>query len=277
MLEVRCHADARAFLERAETWLSASEMENGVALASARHARTDDSRYQKPVYWATIEEQGELLGCAFRTPPYLLGVTALPDQALAPLIASVDEVYAQLPGVSGPEPTASRFAAAWAEARDLRWKIDAAHRLYALGMPAEPANAPAGRLRIATDGDAALTHAWGAAFIREAGVKHLDATFFLELLRARQLYLWDDGEPRALAAPIRHTATGAAIGVLYTPLPSRGRGYGKAAIAALGRVLQERGVRDLYLYADPANKAAGAIAEKLGYRPIADTVDIAFG
>ena len=98
----------------------------------------------------------------------------------------------------------------------------------------------------------------------------------LELLRARQLYIFEDGEPRTLAAPIRHTATGAAIGVLYTALPARGRGYAKAAIEALARTLKERGVRDVYLYADPANKAAGAIAEKLGFRPIADTVDIAF-
>jgi hypothetical protein len=48
-LQVVRHPDARAFLARAEPWLVATEMQNGMALTSARNARLDDSHYQKPV------------------------------------------------------------------------------------------------------------------------------------------------------------------------------------------------------------------------------------
>ena len=33
-------------------------MQNGMALTSARFARADEWRYEKPVYWATIEDDG---------------------------------------------------------------------------------------------------------------------------------------------------------------------------------------------------------------------------
>ena len=102
MLAVVRHADARAFLERAEAWLLESEMENAVLVTSARQARADDSRYQKPVYWATIEDDGRIVGCAYRTPPYALGITPLSDDAVARLVADVSGVYAALSGVSGP-------------------------------------------------------------------------------------------------------------------------------------------------------------------------------
>ena len=69
MLTVRRHPDVRAFLARAETWLLEAEIERAAPLQSARQARIDDSRYQKPQYWATIENDGEVSGCAYRTPP----------------------------------------------------------------------------------------------------------------------------------------------------------------------------------------------------------------
>ena len=92
------HPDARAFLERAESWLAAREIENAVVLQSARQARANDTHYERPIYWATIENDGELIGCAYRTPPYKVGVTKLPDDAIAPLVKDLDATY---PGAIG--------------------------------------------------------------------------------------------------------------------------------------------------------------------------------
>jgi len=49
-----------------------------MTLQSARFASTDDSAFEKHLYWATVEDCVEIVGCAFRTPPYLLGMSALP-------------------------------------------------------------------------------------------------------------------------------------------------------------------------------------------------------
>jgi RimJ/RimL family protein N-acetyltransferase len=273
-VQVVRHPDARSFLERAETWLTASEMENGMALTSARNARIDDSRYEKPVYWATIEDDGKIVGCAFRTPPYRLGVTALTDTGIAALLVNVAAVYPTLSGVSGPEPTANVLAAAWCRTRGGTATVRVRQRLHSLRVLVPPARPPKGALRLAAENDSALVRAWAEAFIREAGVEGVNAGFFAQLLKARQVHLWDDGEPRCIGAAIRHTPHASAIGVLFTPRELRGRGYGTATVAALSERLFSGGKKGCYLYADPENKAVNRIVGSLGYEPVFDSTDI---
>ncbi|HET7133906.1 MAG TPA: GNAT family N-acetyltransferase, partial [Gammaproteobacteria bacterium] len=98
--------------------------------------------------------------------------------------------------------------------------------------------------------------------------------FFVDLIKAQQVYLWDDGEPRCLAAAIKHTAQASAIGVLYTPAEIRRRGYGTATIATLSQRLFEKGTKGCYLYADPDNTAVSRIVGGMGYQRVHDAVDI---
>lgn len=276
-LRVVRHADARSFLTRAEAWLVASEIKNGMVLTSARNARHDDSRYQKPVYWTTIEDAGAIVGCAFRTPPYRLGVTALTDTAIAALLVNVGSVYRTLPGVSGPEPTANVLAAAWCRIRGGTMLVRIRQRMHSLRVLVPPARPPHGMLRLATEADADLVRTWATQFLREARVEDVQPAFFAQLIKAQQVYLWDDGEPRCLAATIRHSAHASTIGVLFTPQESRGCGYGTATVAALSHLLFQGGTKGCYLYADPADTAVNRIVGSLGYERVHDTTDIDFG
>ena len=57
---------------------------------------------------------GELIGCAYRTPPFKVGVTVLPEAAIAPLVADLAATYpGAIAGFSGPDPTVSNVATAW--------------------------------------------------------------------------------------------------------------------------------------------------------------------
>jgi uncharacterized protein len=94
------------------------------------------------------------------------------------------------------------------------------------------------------------------------------------LVKARQVYLWDDGQPRCLAAAIKHTVQASAIGVLYTPAELRRRGYGTAAVAALSHQLFQTGTKACYLYADPDNTAVSRIVGGMGYQRVHDATDI---
>ena len=116
---------------------------------------------------------------------------------------------------------------------------------------------------------------WGEAFVKEAGVGH-DRGLFTQLLRARTAYLWNDEEPRCLAASIRRTPRASAIGVLFTPLAWRGRGYGTAAVAALSGLLFDGGSSSCYLYAHPENTAVSRIVGGIGYQRVQDQSDIDF-
>ena len=70
--------------------------------------------YESPLYFATVERAGEVQGCAFRTPPYKLGLTRMPVEAASLVASDVAEVYDSLPAVLGPLDVARRVGDAWA-------------------------------------------------------------------------------------------------------------------------------------------------------------------
>jgi predicted GNAT family acetyltransferase len=274
MLRVLRHPDARTFLIRAETWLLESNVERAGALQSARNARANDSHHQRPMYWATIEDGGSIVGCAFRTPPYLVGVTALPTEALAPLVADLAEVYEHVSGFSGPEGTAAGLADAWSAARGATCRLTARQRLFEL--PAAPAasDAPSGVLRLAGREELSLAQSWGAALALDSPGTPFDGKFCSQLALAKRLYFWVDDLPRCMIGVARESDKSAAVGLVYTPAAYRGKGYATTALGALQRLFVERGALRAYLYVDPTNDAVLALANALGGRVVHDEIDI---
>jgi hypothetical protein len=275
MLRVCAHTDAGAFLARAESWLQKSEIQHAMPLQSARRARADDSKFERPTYWATVEDADAIVGCAFRTPPYLVGVTALPETAIGPVVENLERVYRSLPGVAGAEPTASAFASAWTAAHGGSWRVQSRQRLYLHRALVPEDSAPRGSLRLANAADLERARSWGTEFMRESHVP-LDGRFCAELIRHGRLYFWDDGEPCCMLGVLRETPDSGAIGVIYTPPNLRERGYARAGIAALSRLWLERGVLNSYVCGDPANIVGDAICLRLGYEIVQDSADIHF-
>ena len=276
MLALHRHLDARAFLERAEAWLLTREIEHGVVLQSARQARADDTHYERPIYWATLEDDGRLVGCAYRTPPYKVGVTVLPDAAIEPLVADLGATYpGAIGGFSGPDPTVSTLARAWVERRGGVWSVNTRGRLMSLsGSIEHDRESKKGVLRLAGASDTALAQSWGAAASIDSGIAALDGNLCTQLLRARLLYFFADDQPRCMIGLLRETRDSVAIGIVYTPAAFRGQGYGTAALRAFSRLLDERGVENRYLWVDPKSDGAQALAAKLGCRFIYDSLDI---
>ena len=276
MLTLHRHADAGAFLARAEAWLQAREIEHGVVLQSARHARAGETHYERdaPTYWATLEADGQIVGCACRTPPFKVGVTALPDAAIAPLVADLAATYAgPIGGFSGPAPIVSALASAWVEQRGGSWAVNTRGRLLSFSTEHAPAMRP-GVLRLAAASDAALAQSWGAAASIDSGIAALDGTLCLQLLRAKLLYFWTDDQPRCMLGLLRETRDSVAVGIVYTPAAFRGQGHATAALPALGALLDERSVANRYLWIDPEADAAQALARKLSCRFVYDSLDV---
>ena len=274
MMRVCLHPDARAFLARAEPWLKRAEMEHSMALQSARYARTDGWRFQQPLYWATVEDSSQIVGCAFRTPPYRLGITALPLDAIPKLVESVGAIYRTVSGVAGPEPAAKAFTAAWLGQRGGSSLVRSRQRLLEHKAIVPVASSPRGTLRLATGADAATAQQWGTAFARESGLKMLDGGVCASLIPDRRLYFWDDAGPRCMLGVLRETNDAAAIGILYTPPTLRERGYATASVVAFSQHLLDRGLKRSYVCLDPADAAAYSVCSKLGFGVVQDTVDI---
>jgi len=276
MLELHRHPDARSFLTRAEPWLLTREIEHSVVLQSARQARADDSRYERPIYWATIEDAGRLVGCAYRTPPFKVGVTLLPDAAIAPLVADLVATYpGPIGGFSGPDPTVSTLATAWVDRRGGSWTVNTRGRLMSFSEgTGDDGASKKGVLRLANTNDTALAQSWGAAASIDSGIAALDGNLCVELIRAKLLYFFADDRARCMIGLLRETRESVAVGIVYTPATFRGQGYGTAALRALNRLLDERGVKNRYLWIDPRSDGAQALAAKLGCRFVIDSLDI---
>ena len=66
------------------------------------------------------------------------------------------------------------------------------------------------------------------------------------------------------------------VAPVYTPPDERGHGYATALVADLSRELLARGRRWCFLYADLANPSANRIYRAIGYRPVADALQLRF-
>lgn len=267
------HGDGETFMRRARPWLISTEAENTLVLGIA--TQTDD--VTEPAYFATIEQDDAVVGCAVRTPPRKLVVTRMPPSTAAPLAVDVGHCFDELPGVIGPPVAARELAQLWCERHGLQQRDAMQQRLYQLRHVVPPDRPPPGELRIAAPRDAALVVSWIDCFLREAGVQMRSVPARVaRMIAAGDLVLWHDEIPRSLAGCSGRSPHGARIGYVYTPAEWRGRGYASACVAAYSQHLLYSGAQFCCLYTDLANPTSNAIYVRIGYEPVCDSVDIDF-
>ena len=293
------HSGPRTFLDRAEPWLLRREAENNLALGvaaslagerpapvSTHAAPAPDPPPPapgSPTYFATIERGGKVAGCAFRTPPYKLGLTRMPLDAVPLLARSVAEAYGELPAVLGPDSVARAFGEAWGQLQGVRASPGARQRIHTLERVVPPSRMAPGEMRRAGPADIPLVAGWLGAFMRETGLGDPGDP----LVRARRLCgveggnrllgLWVDGEPVSMAGFPAHTRHGVRIGYVYTPEACRRRGYATALVAGLSSHALDLGFSHCVLYTDLANPTSNRIYRSVGYRPLQDVMDVEFG
>jgi len=276
-MRIRRFDTAAAFLERAEPWLLEQEAENNLVLGIARQLSGGDHPYRAPIYLATVEDHGAVCGCAYRTPPYKLGITQVPAAAMALLVDDVAEMYATIPAILGPEREALQFADLWIQRVGGQWEPGMRQRVQALEQVIPPDEPAPGALREARAADLSLVADWAASFIRDVGVPGGQSRALAErLVDQGAMYLWEHDEIRSMASVSGKTQRGIRIGYVYTPPEFRGRGYATSAVAALSQLMLDRGRRFCFLYTDLANPTSNAIYKRIGYESVCDVVDINF-
>lgn len=276
-LHIQTCSSPDAFVRRAEPWLLEAEAENNLLLGLGRKLQESVAGFEPPIFLATIEDAGAVVGCAFRTPPFKLGITRMPEEALPLLVDEVERVYRDIPAVLGPEPQARVFAALWSERRGVAARAGMRQGIYQLERVIPPSRLPAGRLRTGSQEDVRLVVTWLSAFSAEAGLPPVDAERkAAEDVARGALCLWEDGEPRSMAGEVAHTPHGARIGYVYTPPEWRGRGYASACVAGLSQRVLGSGRRFCFLYTDLSNPTSNAIYQRIGYERVCDVTDYEF-
>ncbi|NKB89352.1 MAG: GNAT family N-acetyltransferase [Acidobacteria bacterium] len=278
-LRVRRAKSPADFRQRAEPWLLQREAEHNLLLGVIPGLVDGSYPLEGPAYLATIESNDRVVGCAFRTPPFHLGVTRLPAGAIAPLVEDVARTYDRLSGVIGPPADALGVAQHWARLHGGQSRIAMQQGIYELRDLDLPVRMPAGAMRWASPADAPGLYAWGQAFVEETGIPAHDVNGLTDRFVAEgSVVVWEhDGAPRAMAVATGPTPHGIRIGFVYTPPACRGQGLASALVAELSRAQFEAGRALCFLYTDLTNPTSNRIYQRLGYRQVGRSAEIVVG
>ncbi|MFB7475348.1 GNAT family N-acetyltransferase [Kitasatospora sp. NPDC056184] len=275
------------FRGRAGGFLAANPAENTVLLTITDRLTARGPRYYgdgAPVFgWWSPEPDGPVAGAFLQTPPFAPRLGLMPERAAAELaveLAGTRDGATPLAGVGGGAAVVRAFGDAWAGATGATATVRTNERLYRLGELTGPPRPPAGRPRLAGAADRELLIRWFDAFAAEVDIRIPDTAMVVDDRTAGgQLHLWEDGagRPVAVAGASAVVAGMSRIGPVYTPHEARGRGYASGVTAAASAAALAGGAQEVLLYTDLANPTSNAIYQQIGYRPVADCLELAFG
>lgn len=280
--------EPQAFIQHAGSFLLEREAEHNLMLGLAAELEHNLLVWGSQPYMAVVKDAGRVIGAALMTPPHNLILSHMEeDAALHAIAADVATFDAAPPGVLAASAQAARFAEIWCAPRGLRPQRNVAERIFQL-TAVRPTRAVPGSMRVATKADRPLLVAWIGAFHAEATPHNAGATAEETAAHAekaadrwfssptRTMYLWDDGEPVALAGTGGPTAHGIRIGPVYTPPEQRQRGYASALVAAASQRQLDSGRAFCFLYTDLSNPTSNHIYQEIGYQPVVDVDEIRF-
>jgi GNAT superfamily N-acetyltransferase len=259
-------ADVVPFLER-------DPVRNTVLLTALANLRAGGGYNDAAPWFAWVVADGNTVGAALRTPPYkvaLSGMSADAARALGRALSSYE-----LPGGFGDVATVGAFAEGAGRTHAVRIR----EIQYVQEEVTPPPPAP-GTPRPYAHGDADLYVQWEADFAAEAGV--MRSADPLGSLRSRistggGLWLWEvDGVPVSMCGRTPAVAGVPRMGPVWTPPEHRRRGYAAAITAHVCQEAFAAGARACTLFADAANPTANGIYERIGFRPVAETVEADF-
>ena len=230
-------------------------------------------------YLASLHAATGVAGAALRTPGRKLLLTPMAEDGCARVAEDVTEVVPSLEGVLAEQATARAFADVWCRRTGQRPRDGFAQRLLVLEALAPPVGVP-GALRPAARAESHGLGAWVLAFLSEVELD--EPRVPPERIAGRriergELFVWDHGGARAIAAVVGRSPKAARIGLVYTPPEWRGRGYASALVAALAERLRAEGCPTCSLFTMRDNPLTNRLYERLGFTHRADYQDVWWG
>lgn len=286
-MHIQSYTRAADFLTAATAWLLEHEATHNLLLGLAGELVHNPQLYgQEAPFFALVTSQGQPVGAALRTPPYLLSLGLFDaterEAALAALADLALQRYPDLNGVSGPSESSDLFAQLWQTRTARSAQRTMAQRIYQLTQVSPPAGM-AGILRAAHDHDRNMLIDWFMGFHRDAmGAepdKHKAAISVARWLESpgRSLFVWEHaGQPVSMTGVAGTTPHGIRVSAVYTPAELRRHGYASACVAAVSQRMLDQGRRFCFLYTDLANPISNSIYQRIGYRPVCDVNEYHF-
>jgi predicted GNAT family acetyltransferase len=276
-MNLTLHPSAADFLTAAGPTLEQAEATNNLMLGLANRLTANPHFYSEadPLL-ATVEDGGELLLAALRTPPFPLVIFSPhpdPAEAIKTLVRHLADAGESLPGVNGPVPLSENFARRWARRAGVGYEIEMRERVYEIRQVVPPHGVP-GFMRQPRPEELDLIAEWYYAFNLEAlGEDDRPSTRVVaeRAVANGNLFVWDvDGQVVSMAGTGRRTPHGMSVGPVYTPPELRGHGYASAVTAALSQRILDQGHQFAALFTNLDYPTSNKIYMQIGYVPLAD-------
>ena len=248
----------------------------------------DKSDWRDPAHWlmATVADGAGIRLCAVMTPPHNITLYAT-DNIIDPAAVSclIDGLEGrEIPGVMTDIRLAEHFAGEYTRRRGMSYSVNMKLRIHEL-TSVNPDTERIGRLRPMDEGDMAFFPYWLEAFYTVVHRNHdekemnipQDAAHYRQRIAAGGLYVLEvGGVPVSMAGLRRDIQRVIGINCVYTPPYERRKGYASAIVAGLSQLGLDRGFEKCVLYTDLANPISNSIYQKIGYRPVCDSLEIGF-
>lgn len=271
--------DTEEFAARAEAFLAARIERNVLATVLINIRDGHPAAGSESLFACGFDPRGELRAAALRTSPWPMLVSEIDASDADALLDLWLDADPSPSGVNGIAPAARAVAAGWAARTGGRTRVKMRQAMHVLERVADPSRPGAGELRAAEPAHRELLAGWMRAFIEEVGILGAERAGEIvdaQLLRGR-LSVWFDEQPVSMVS-ISPTVAGATrVIAVYTPPELRARGYASSAVAAVSRQALASGAQRCALFTDLSNPTSNKIYADVGYRPIAEWEEHAFG
>lgn len=142
-------------------------------------------------------------------------------------------------------------------------------------MPITPAS---GMWRVAKEKDLKLLREWSFAFVAECNLDEPPEEteeVVRRYVESRQLFIWEDPKPVAMAGFGGITPNGVRVNMVYTRPNARARGYAASLVAAISHKLLASGAhKQCFIIVDADNAPALKVYERLGYRRVSESLEM---
>jgi len=282
----KLYSDVKAFYGDVYDVLMKKEAQNMLILGNLiiGYEGKDTFGWRNTAEWAmaavSCDEKIRLV--ALMTPPYGITMYACGDfdKELDCLIDGLISSRINVPAVIAEKSLAAAFAEKYCIKMGLGQEIAMSQRIYQLDTV--NLNVPQiGRFREADERDLSFMPFWYEDFF--ASATNIDAKIGGDIEKYRHVVtsgktflLEDNGCAVSVAMISRQTASAACVSYVYTPPYFRGRGYASSVVAQLSQKCLDEGFKSCVLYTDLKNPTSNSIYKKIGYKPIADSLEIKF-
>ncbi len=275
------YTDAKKLLEDFGTVLLKHEAENSVCIVVLETIKSNPDRYPERYMCGIFDNDGTPLGVAWLTPPFALGMSDLPSNAISCVIDFARSLPCKIPGIFAPAGLVKDFISEFEKQNKIQIKEEKNQRTFKLEKVIPPTGVH-GKAKLATESDKELLYDWGQRFYQDCGFHQISfeqvkvATDFSIKMRNRWFWLDLQNNIVSMAGLTGETPTGCRIAWVYTPPEYRGQGYASALVAFVSQVQLDAGKKFCFLDTDLANPTSNSIYQKIGYKAVSDTQNITF-